>query len=254
MSFQRSLLSSHRMSARMSAFAQRAAAGIALAAVATASAQAQVAPERRNVVAYTVSATQEVTQDLLTVTLQANKEGNQAAEVQAALKQQLEAALVEARKAVVPGALEVRTGSFSLYPRYSNQGKTNGWQGQAQLIIEGTDMARITQTVGKLNQLNVVQVNYGLSRALREKHESSVTAEAIAAYRARGLELAKAFGFSNYALGEVSVNSNEGSDNRPMPMMKAARFSAEAADAALPVEPGKGNITVTVSGQVILTP
>lgn len=243
-----------RTSNRFSQLALRTTMGLTLAALSAASAQAQMAPERRNVVAYTTSATEEVTQDLLTVTLQANKEGSQAADVQAALKQQLEAALAEARKAAVPGALEVRTGSFSLYPRYSNQGKTNGWQGQAQLILEGTDMARITQTAGKLNQLNVVNVSYGLSRALREKHEAAVTAQAIANYRARGLELAKAFGFNNYALGEVSVNSNEGSDHRPMPMMKAQRMSAEAADAALPVEPGKGNITVTVSGQVILTP
>lgn len=243
-----------RLTNRFSTLAVRAAAGLTLAALAGASAHAQTTPERRNVVAYTASATQEVTQDLLTVTLQANKEGSQAADVQAALKQLLDGALTEARKAVVPGALDVRTGSFSLYPRYSNQGKTNGWQGQAQLIIEGTDMARITQTVGKLNQLNVVNVSYGLSRALREKHEAAVTAQAIATYRARGLELAKAFGFNNYALGEVSVNSNEGSDNRPMPMMKAQRMSADAAEAALPVEPGKGNITVTVSGQVILTP
>ena len=138
------------------------------------------------------------------------------------------------------------------------------WQELAQrrdaakaFVVEASQLSpveRVTAVRGKLNQLNVVQVNYGLSRALREKHESAVTAEAIASYRARGLELAKAFGFSNYALAEVSVNSNEGSDNRPVPMMKAARFSADAAEAALPVEPGKGNITVTVSGQVILTP
>lgn len=215
---------------------------------------AQVQPERRNVVSYTTTATQEVTQDLLTVTLQANKEGTQAADVQSALKQLLDTALNEARRSAQPGALEVRTGSFSIYPRYSPQGKTNGWQGQAQLILEGTDMARITQTVGKLNQLNVVQVNYGLSRALRDKHESAVTAQAIAAYRARGLELAKAFGFGNYALGEVSIQSNEGHEPRPMQMMKAARVNDASAEAALPVEPGKGLISVTVSGQVILAP
>lgn len=232
----------------------RAGLSLALAMCFLSPAQAQNPPERRNVVSFTASATQEVTQDLLTVVLQANKEGSQAADVQSALKQLLESGLNEARKAAQPGSMEVRTGSFSLYPRYSNQGRTNGWQGQAQLVLEGTDMARITQTVGKLNQLNVVQVSYGLSRALREKHEAAVTAQAIASYRARGLELAKAFGFGNYALSEVSVQSNEGSDPRPVPMMMKSARSEAAADAPLPVEPGKGQITVTVSGQVVLTP
>lgn len=226
------------------------------AALSATQAQAQtVQAERRNAVSFSATATQELTQDLLIVTLQANKDGAQASEVQSALKQQLDAALTEARKAVQPnGALEVRTGSFSIHPRYTNQGKVNGWQGQAQLVVEGTDMARIAQTVGRLNQLNVVNVRYDLSRALREKHEAQVTANAIAAYRAKAMEMAKAFGFGNYTLGEVSVQAGEGFENRPMPMMmKAAR--AEVADAApLPVEPGKGTVTATVSGVVILAP
>ncbi|HIV70283.1 MAG TPA: SIMPL domain-containing protein [Candidatus Aquabacterium excrementipullorum] len=236
------------------------AAGLALligaATLGATKAHAQAAPaERRNAVSFSATATQELTQDLLIVTLQANKDGAQAAEVQAGLKQQLDAALVEARKAVQPnGALDVRTGSFSIHPRYTNQGKVNGWQGQAQLVIEGTDMARIAQTVGRLNQLNVVNVRYDLSRALREKHESQITANAITAYRAKAVEMAKAFGYSNYTLGEVTVQTGEGFENRPVPMMmKAAR--AEAADSApLPVEPGKGTVTATVSGVVILTP
>lgn len=233
-----------------------ASAGLATALCVAQAAQAQtIQPaERRNVVSFSTSATQELTQDLLTVTLQASKEGTQAADVQTAIKQMLEAGLAEARRSAQPGALEVRTGAFSIHPRYNNQGRVNGWQGQGQLIVEGTDMARIAQTVGRLNQLNVVNVSYGLSRALREKHEAAVTAQAIAAYRARALETAKAFGFGNYVLGEVSVQGNEQGDGRPpVPMMMKA-MRAEAADMALPVEPGKGTVTVTVSGQIILTP
>jgi predicted secreted protein len=259
------MISSHRAAAlsmtsspaRRTAFT---AASLALllgaSALMATQAQAQtVAAERRNAVSFTATATQELTQDLLSVTLQANKEGAQAAEVQAALKQQLDAALADARKAVQPnGALDVRTGSFSIHPRYTNQGKTNGWQGQAQLVIEGTDMARISQVVGRLNQLNVVNVRYDLSRALRQQYEAQVTAQAIATYRAKAVELAKAFGYTNYALGEVTVQTGEGFEGRPVPMMmKAAR--AEAADSApLPVEPGKGTVTSTVSGVVILSP
>jgi predicted secreted protein len=237
-----------------------AAATLALlvgaAALSATQANAQtVVTERRNAVSFSATASQELTQDLLIVTLQANKDGAQASEVQAGLKQQLDAALTEARKAVQPnGALEVRTGAFSIHPRYTNQGKVNGWQGQAQLVIQGTDMARIAQTVGRLNQLNVVNVRYDLSRALREQYESQVTAQAIAAYRAKAVDVAKAFGFANYTLGEVNIQAGEGFENRPVPMMmKAAR--AEVADSApLPVEPGKGTVTVTVSGLVVLAP
>lgn len=221
-------------------------------------ASAQASPRdagRDNAVSFTTSASEELTQDQMTVTLQAVKEGAVAAEVQSALKAALDAALVEARKAVLPnGALEVKTGSFSVSPRYGNTGKINGWQGNAQLIIEGTDTTRISQLVGKLNQLNVVGVGYGLSRALRESHESTLTTQAIARFRARAQQMARDFGFKSYSLGEISVSSTDpGFEGRPV--MYAMRAKAvEMADAPLPTEPGKGVLSVTVSGQVILMP
>lgn len=207
-----------------------------------------------NVVRFATTATQELTQDLLTITLQANKEGSQAAEVQAGLKQMLEAALTEARKSAQPNAMEVRTGYFSVQPRYNSSGRVNGWQGSAQLILEGTDIARITQTSGRLNQLNVVNVGYGLSRALREQYESALTSQAIARFKARASQIATDFGLKGYALSDVSVSSTEpGFEPRPY-LMKAASARAEMADAPLPVEPGKGVLSVTVNGQVVLKP
>ena len=208
----------------------------------------------RNVVSLSATATQEINQDLLAVSLNVTRDGSQAAEVQSQLKQVLDAALTEARKEAKPGSMEVRTGHFSMYPRYNTQGKINGWQGSAQLVLEGTDMPRIAQVAGKLTQLNVTGVDYGLSRAAREASESALLTQAVARYRAKAQDVSRAFGMNSYVLGEVSVQSGEpGFDSRPTPMlMKAAR--AEMADAPLPVAPGKGTVSVTVSGSVILTP
>jgi predicted secreted protein len=208
----------------------------------------------RNVVSLSASASQDINQDLLVVTLNVMREGTQASEVQGQLKQVLEAALAEARKSAQATAMEVRTGAFSMYPRYNNQGKVNGWQGNAQLVLEGTDMARIAQVAGKLTSMNVTGVDYGLSRATREASESALLAQAVARYRAKAQDVAKAFGMGSFTLGEVSVQSGEpGFENRPMPMLKAMR--ADAAEAApLPVAPGKGTVSVTVSGSVVLQP
>jgi predicted secreted protein len=219
-------------------------------------AQAQMnMPERRNVVSFSASAQEEVNQDLLVITLQANKEGSVAAEVQAALKKQLEAALQEARKSAVPEGMEVRTGYFAIHPAYSNNGRISGWQGQAQLVLEGTDMARIAQTAGRLNQLNIVNVNYGLSRATQQKHQDKLVAQAIEAFRSRAQGMAKAFGFEHYTLGEVSVQTGDaGFAPRPMMMMAKAGMMADSAESSVPVEPGKGMVSATVSGFVTLTP
>lgn len=216
--------------------------------------QAAADAGRDNAVSFSASATEELVQDQMTVTLQVIKEGAVASEVQTSLKATLDAALVEARKAVQPhGGLDVKTGSFSVSPRYGN-GKINGWQGSAQLVIEGTDTARISQLAGKLTQLNVVGVGYGLSRNLREARESALTSQAIARFRSRAQQMAQDFGFKSYTLGDVSVSSTDpGFEGRPV--MYAMRAKAmDMADAPLPVEPGKGVLSVTVSGQVVLRP
>jgi predicted secreted protein len=228
------------------------ACGALLASSATLAAEADTP---RNAVNLTASATRELTQDLLVITMQATREGAQAAEVQAGLKRVLEAALAEARKDAQAHAMEVRTGEFSVQPRYNNAGRINGWQGVAQLILEGTDVARISQTSGRLNQLNVINVGYGLSRGLREQNEAQLTSEAIGRFRARAAQIATDFGLKGYALGEVTVSSTEpGFEPRPYMLMAARAKSMEVADAAVPVEPGKGVLSVTVSGRVLLTP
>lgn len=199
------------------------------------------------------SANLEVTKDLLSITLQAVREGPDSAAVQAGLKQALDAALVEARKAAAPGAMEVRTGNFSINPRFGKDGKTNGWQGSAELVLEGKDMQRVAQTAGKLNAtMNIVNVGQSLSRELAEKHEAEVTAQAIQKFRARATELARQFGFSGYTLREVSVQSGEGSPApRPMYRMRADAMMSSA-EAAVPIEAGKGLVTASVNGSVQL--
>lgn len=235
---------------------RRAAAALAVTAATLAGLPAIAAePVRDNVVSFSTTATRELVQDLIQITLQARQEGAVAAEVQAQLKQQLEGALAEARKAAVPGGMDVRTGGFHLSPRYTNNGRVNGWQGQAQLVLEGTDMARISQTAGKLNALQITSVSYGLSRALRESQESELTSQAIARFRERAQRIAADFGQRGFSLGEVSVSSTDpGFEGRPVLMAARAKTMEMMADAPVPVEPGKGTLSVTVSGQVRLTP
>lgn len=214
-------------------------------------AAAQSYPPPQNVVALSTSAELEVTKDLLSVSLNATRDGAEAAGVQAALKQVLDTTLNEAKKAAQPGAMEVRTGNFSLYPRYSRDGRISGWQGSAELVLEGKDTQRVAQTAGKLQSMNITNVGYSLSRELREKHEAAVTAEAIKKYQVKAAEVARQFGFSGYTLREVAVQSSE-PGFAPAPRMMSMAKGAEAADAALPVEPGKGTITVNVNGSVVL--
>ncbi len=213
-------------------------------------AQGAAVSEPRNVVQLSATGMVEVQQDLLVLSLATSKEAADAAAVQTQLTQALEAALAEARRNAQPGQLDVRTGPFGLYPRYGKDGKINGWQGRAELVLEGRDFARITATAGKIQTMAISQVAFGLSREARAKVEDQAQTQAIEQFKARAADLAKGFGFGHYSLREVAVQSNETMPG-PRPRMMAAEAKAGAfSDAMVPVEAGKAQVVVNVSGSV----
>jgi len=231
-------------------------AGLILgAATLPALAQQTASPLPRDRLNLSATASVEVARDTLGVVFSTTKDGNNAAAVQLALKQALDAALAEAKKIAKPGQVEVQTGNFSMYPRYgSKNGQTyiNGWQGSAELMVEGKNIGAISELTGRVSTMSIARVGYSLSKEAREQQESAVVAQAIAQFKARAAEYAKQFGFSAYEIGEVSVNTQ---DAAPMPMaapslrMKAAGASM---DEALPVEAGKATVSVSVNGSVVM--
>lgn len=210
---------------------------------------AQTPPPLLNVLQLSSTGTVEVTQDLLVMTLAATREGSDAASVQSQLQKVLDQALTTAKRQAQPGQLDVRTGSFGIYPRNNKDGKVTGWQGRAELILQGRDFDRITRTVAQIDGMPVSQTGFGLSREAREKVEGQAQSEAISRFQSKAKELAQAFGFAQYTVREVSVNSNDMAFAPRMSMM-AKGMSADAAAAPIPVEAGKAQVVVNVSGSV----
>lgn len=214
-------------------------------------AQQGQSPAAQNIVQLSASGVVEVQQDLISIVMSTARDGVDAALVQSQLKTAIDAALVEARKAAQVGQLDVRSGNFSLTPRYGRDGKSTGWQGSAELVLEGRDFARIGATAGRIQTLTVSAVAFGLSRDQRARVEGEAQSMAIERFKARATDISRSFGFAGYTLREVNVNSND-QGFAPRPRMLAIEARAAAADAALPVEAGKTSVVVTVSGSVQL--
>lgn len=204
-----------------------------------------------NVVQFSASAVVEARQDELVVTLGTSREGSEPLEVQAQLKAALEASLAEARVSAQAGAMDVRSGNFSVLPRHGRDGRINGWQGRAEMMLAGRDFERIGSTAGRIRGMTVSGMVFGLSREQRERMEVQAQAQAIERFRARAGEITRAFGFASHVLREIAISSQEpGVPPRPRLMAMEARGSAS--DAPLPLEAGKASLQVTVSGSVQL--
>jgi len=209
---------------------------------------AQKDPE--GVVSLNSNATIQVPNDWIAVQFSTSKEGTDANAVQAALKEALGAALAQARAVAKPdGHVEVQGGGFSLQPRFNNKGVVNGWTGTTSLLVQGRDMGTIAELAGKVLSMTVGSLDYSVSREAREKVEGEVAAQAIARFRAKAADYARAFGYAGFVVREVAVTTDAAQP--PVPRMYAMKAMApSASDEALPVEAGKGAVTSTVSGTV----
>ncbi|MBP6007315.1 MAG: SIMPL domain-containing protein [Rhodoferax sp.] len=218
-------------------------------AFAPALSQAQNQPAVNHRVNLAASASVQVAQDLLTLSLSVVREGNDAHLLQTQINAALETAMQLARRESKPGLMEVRSGPFNLSPRYGRDGKLSGWQGSAGLILEGRDFARITETAGKLQTMTVASINFGLTPEQFQAAQTKAQTQAIAKFRNNATDIAKGFGFSDYTLGEVNIGAET-----PAPMVRQRMLASAsmAGDAPIAAEGGTSQVTVTVSGSVQL--
>lgn len=253
----------HRMNSTMNKTPLALASAMLLVALALplpAPAQAAVAPvvpvvvaqkDPEGVVTLASSAQVQVPNDWITVQFSTSKEGTDANAVQAALKEALGAALAQARAvARGDGHVEVQGGGFSLQPRFNNKGVVNGWTGSTSLVVQGRDMGTIAELAGKIQSMTVGSLDYSVSREAREKVEGELAAQAIARFRAKAADYAKAFGYGAFTIREVNVNVDNNQPPRPYAMKARAMSSADVAP--LPVEAGSGTVTANVNGSVQL--
>lgn len=225
-------------------------AALALSACATATLAQNVQHESlQNVAQLSASGSVEVQQDLLSISMTTTRDGTDASTVQTQLKQALDTALTQAKQSALPEQMDVRTGNFSLYPRYGKDGKINGWQGSTELVLEGKDFARITSTAGKIQSLTMGNVSFALSREQRARVEGQAQTQAIVRFKTKASEIARSFGFASFTLREVSINAND-QGPMPRPRMMAMSAKSDMAEAAIPVEAGKSTVLVNVSGSV----
>jgi len=215
-------------------------------------AQTTAGSEPVQVVNLSASAQQQAVQDWLRVVVWTSVEGADAMSVQKQLKQAVDQALTQLKPHTQPSQLEVHSGAFGIQPRYNDKGRVSGWQGRADLVIEGRDFARIGQVSGTVPRMAVESAQFSLSREARQRLEAEVQSQAVQNFRQKAQQLAKDFGFAGYTLRQVTVGSVDRA-SPVMPMVAMARVAmADAAPSPVPLEAGKDEVQITVNGSVQL--
>ena len=205
-----------------------------------------------DVIQLSTSASVSASQDFLKMSLSTTKEGLEASQVQEQLKKAVDEALKQLRTNASSNTYSVQTGSFSLNPRYSNQGKINGWQGSAEISIEGKDFGAIAQAAGAVKSMVINSTIFSLSEEKRLEANAKAQSIAIDRFKVKSQNIAKSFGYASYNLKNVMI-SDAGSENEPIYSARSKNIAFAMADASpVPVQAGSSDVVVRVNGSIIL--
>jgi len=166
------------------------------------------------------------------------------------LSRQVNAQIAEALKtSKAYPTVKVRSGNTSTYPTYSKSGKIESWRIRTEVALESSDTAAISELVGKLQtSLGVSRLVVQPSPETRVKAENEATLDAISAFKARAKLVADALGKA-YQIRHLSVNTGA---RIAEPMFRMAAKSSLSESAAMPIEAGESQVTVSISGQIEL--
>lgn len=196
------------------------------------------------------AAASEVAQDTVTITLAAELEGPNQADVAKRLTEALNATLKEARG---QQGIEARNGAYRLWPSTDRDGKITAWRGLAEVELESTEFGPAAELAARLSdRMPISRIAFSLSPEARTEEEKRLLEEAAQAFRQRASDAASAFGFADYRIRQIDLGGSGVVYAQQPQATGALRASFAAADAAPELEAGKTTVTVTVQGEVVL--
>jgi predicted secreted protein len=200
------------------------------------------------VLSLSAQASEEVPQDVVTITLFYEQEASDPASLTATLNQRADAALQKTRRV---SGVSARSGQFSIFPSTDRDGRVSAWRGRTEVVLESHDVAAAAKLAGDVSSvMQVGNVQFSLSPEAQRAAEQKLTGQAIASFREQAAAAARGFGYGKYTIREVNVGHGF-MQPRPVMMMSARAMSADAKAAPpLPLEGGTSTVTVTVSGSV----
>lgn len=217
-------------------------------------AEATAVPETGTEIHLSETARHEIARDRLRAALQVQAEGGDPAKIQAEVNRRMDAALAAVKP--VP-AVKAETGTYTVYREGppSDKPEADKWLASQTLILTSKDFTAALGAIGTLqsNGLIVAGLDFDVAPETLRAAEDSLTAEALAALRARADRIAAAMAMTvtRYKLLQVGNATEQGGPPIPVRMMAAKSSSASPPPVA---EAGESTVWLTVDAQIELGP
>lgn len=189
----------------------------------------------------------EIEQDILVAHLQYQATNSNPKTLQDEINEKMTKAVEEARKVK---DIEVSTQQYYVY-----ETQPRLMQGTQGMMLRGKNSGAILELTGKLQEMGLTMsgLGYEVSPEAFEKTRDGLLENALVKLKTKAERTAKALGKTEAEMLQINVDMGGGYYPQPM-MMRGdmAVMSAEAKMAAPVADPGKSQVSLTVSAQALL--
>jgi len=201
-----------------------------------------------NQISLEASASAEVENDKMIVSLYAQEEGSKASVLSSRVNEKINWALAKIKPYK---NIKVETESYSTTPVYSKN-QVIAWRVKQSIQLESKDMSLLSELLGELQQqLKLNGISFDVSTEKRDEHTRLLIDQALTAYNKRATQIANKLQSDRYKI--VSMNVSTSANTGQYKYRASAAMMAESAAVVAPeVARGDQTLTVRVSGTIEL--
>ncbi len=194
--------------------------------------------------------TTQVTPDMAVIVMAVDKEGTDTAALTSETNQILTKALADAK--ATPG-VQASSGGYNTSQIYNNKGQRTGWHVRAELILKSKDFGSLGKLAGKLSSaMQIAQNSFELSPELKASEEQGLIERGIAAMQQKAKAAVKSLGYKDFVVREITLGSAQVQFNQQMNVRVASMAKMDGGGEAMPIESGRVNLQLSVSGQLTM--
>ena len=206
-----------------------------------------------NQISLEASASAEVENDTMIVSLYTQEEGSKAVALSRRVNKTVNWALEKLKQ---HKNIKVETESYSTNPVY-NKNKIISWRVKQSIQLESKDMSLMSEVLGELQQqLKINGISFDVSRDKREQKTRLLIDQALTAFNERATQIANKLQHNGDKQGNykiVKMNVSTSASAAPYRYKTSRAMMAEAAPAVAPeISKGDQTLTVRVSGTIEL--
>lgn len=221
---------------------------VTLAQTATSSQETAAQPLTGNKVHFSISESQEIENDLSTITFSASVQAHSAAAVTNEINLKMQNAIDSLKP--FP-QIRTKTSQYHIHPAYNEKRVISHWNGSQSLTITlDLNSEQLKSLVSLQEHLTYQSMQFSVSADRKQKIIDQLTIKAIQAFQDQAKLIAKNFDAKSYQILETRINTPQSPAFRQNYI--SSRMVMAESMAAPVIEGGQSNVKVEISGIMLL--